>query len=82
VTRHPKRRWKDPAKRAEVVVRLREKGMSFRAIAADLHVSVGTVHSDLIRWTRQQAESMIADVQSTVQSEPCLNTRTEQEGRS
>jgi orotate phosphoribosyltransferase-like protein len=82
VTRHPKRRWKDPDRRAEVVVRLREKGMSFRAIAADLHVSVGTVHSDLIRWTRQQAESMIADVQSAVQSGPCLNTRTEREGRS
>lgn len=68
--RTPKRRWPDPAKRVEAVVRMREAGWSFRKIAADLNVSVGTVHRDLSLWAQQQTELMISDVQSGVQSGP------------
>lgn len=64
----PKPRWPDPAKRAEDVARMRGAGWTFRRIAADLGVSVGTVHRDLTLWTQRQADLMIADVQSAVQS--------------
>lgn len=52
--RTPKHRWSDPAKRTESVVRMREAGWSFRRIAADLGVSVGTVHRDLSLWADEQ----------------------------
>jgi hypothetical protein len=73
-----KRRWPDPDKRVESVIRMREAGWSFRKIAADLNVSVGTVHRDLSLWAQRQAELIISDVQSGVQSgppgDPQLNT--------
>jgi IS30 family transposase len=74
--RTPKRRWSDPAKRTEAVVRMREAGWPFRKIAADLGVSVGTVHRDLSLWAERQADLMVSAVQSGVQSGPARDAQS------
>lgn len=47
--------WKDTAKRAAFVAQLDRDGMTVRAIAGYMGISVGTVHRDLTRWKAECA---------------------------
>ncbi|MGO9298412.1 MAG: hypothetical protein ACLP52_31820 [Streptosporangiaceae bacterium] len=60
MTNQRKRRWRNPDKRMELAVALRAKGKSLRAIGADLHVDMHTVHRDLSRWEQQEVERLLS----------------------
>jgi hypothetical protein len=44
----------------ELAVGLRAKGKPLRAIAADLHVDMHTVHRDLCRWEQREVDRLLS----------------------
>lgn len=64
----PGRAWPDRDVRMRRVVELRAEGLSIRKISQAMGVPVGTVHSDLSRWSRDHSNVSPAAFNSTVQS--------------
>lgn len=52
-----RKRWKNPDKRMELAVQLRQRGYSLRRIGTELGVSEGTIRLDLARWERVHTEA-------------------------
>ncbi len=54
-----KRRWKQPDKRMEAAVRMREAGWALRKIADHLGVTHTTVRRDLAQYEKRSVEHLL-----------------------
>lgn len=54
-----RKRWKNPDKRMQLAVELRQRGYSLRRIGTELAVDEKTIRNDLVRWERAEIELLL-----------------------